>query len=75
MEQNISEGGLIHILEKMWVGLASIEVGSLPLRRGAWFESDMYTVAFVRPILDIYDVMHYLSLQSILDIYDVVHYL
>ena len=46
VEQNMSEGGLVDILENMWVGLASIEVGSLPLRRGAWFESDMYTVAF-----------------------------
>ena len=52
VERNISEGGLLHIIEKMWVGLAIIEVGSLPLQRGAWFvipsKSDMYTVAFVR---------------------------
>ena len=36
-EREIAEGGLLHILEKMWVGLAIIEVGSLPLRRGSRF--------------------------------------
>ena len=73
---SLSEGGLAHIIERMWVGLASIQVGQIS-RVGQYTGGFTSIAGYLFPLraiyfhcgLFIYDVVHYLSLQSILDIY------